>query len=250
MPHDTPRADRHATRAASPDDHADPRSITGPVIPARREGTARADEASTTLAVPSVRVRAARPDDVQAIHDMVCELARYEREAEAVEATVEDFRTALFGTHPRAFCLIAELPGGLGTWADDAADDPESDGPGPDEADRIVIGMALWFESFSTWRGRHGIWLEDLYVRPGYRRYGVGRRLLEDLARTCLARGYPRLEWNVLDWNQDALGFYRRLGAQSLDGWTVHRLSGQALRSLAEGSPLPSAEEPGSSNRG
>ena len=102
------------------------------------------------------------------------------------------------------------------------------------EHDGEVGGFALWFLSFSTWTGQHGIYLEDLYVRPDLRRSGLGRALLAELARICVARGYSRLEWSVLDWNAPARGFYASLGAAEMDEWTVHRLSGAALRALAD----------------
>jgi GNAT superfamily N-acetyltransferase len=161
---------------------------------------------------PGVRIRPAKQDDVPQIHAMVRELAEYEKEPDAVTATVPDFAAALFGPDPRAFCLVGELPDGA------------------------LAGMALWFETFSTWTGRHGIWLEDLFVRPAHRGTGLGRLFLERLAAICVERGYRRLEWNVLDWNEPALGFYRRLGAQALDEWTVHRVSGDALHELARSS--------------
>jgi GNAT superfamily N-acetyltransferase len=99
-----------------------------------------------------------------------------------------------------------------------------------------VVGMAVWFVSFSTWVGVHGIYLEDLYVRPEHRRGGLGRALLETLARVAVERGYGRLEWAVLDWNEPAIAFYQSIGAVAQDEWTVHRVSGPALRALA-GSP-------------
>jgi GNAT superfamily N-acetyltransferase len=101
------------------------------------------------------------------------------------------------------------------------------------EHDGEVVGFALWFLNFSTWAGKHGIYLEDLYVRPDMRRFGLGRALLAELARICVERGYPRLEWWVLDWNQPARAFYAALGAAEMDEWTVHRLTGPALRALA-----------------
>ncbi|MEJ2577627.1 MAG: GNAT family N-acetyltransferase [Kineosporiaceae bacterium] len=158
------------------------------------------------------RIRPARPADVPRLHELVVELATYEREPDAVKATPEDLDTALFGPDPRVHALVAE------------ADTPD----GPD-----VVGLALWFVTFSTWQGRHGIWLEDLYVRPEHRRSGFGRALLCALAAECLRRGYRRLEWTVLDWNAPALGFYRSLGAERLTEWTTHRLSGPHLEQLA-----------------
>ena len=156
--------------------------------------------------------------DLQQIHAMVCELADYDGEPDAVTATVDDFRTALFGPSPRAYCLVAEVP--------PSAAGLHGAGLG---------GMAVWFETFSTWEGRHGIWLEDLFVRPQHRGSGLGTLLLQRLAVICVERGYRRLEWNVLDWNEPALGFYRSVGAQALDEWRVHRLSGDALHRIAAG---------------
>jgi GNAT superfamily N-acetyltransferase len=158
---------------------------------------------------------------------MVCALAAYERAPNAVTATVEDFRTALFGPSPRAYCLVAEVPASaVGRHGAASTAGLHVAGLG---------GMALWFETFSTWEGRHGIWLEDLFVHPQHRGGGLGRLLLQRLAAICVERGYRRLEWKVLDWNEPALGFYRRVGAQALDEWTVHRLSGDALHRLAAG---------------
>ncbi|HEX5534918.1 MAG TPA: GNAT family N-acetyltransferase [Actinomycetales bacterium] len=163
----------------------------------------------TTQPTTKVTVRPARRDDVPVIDALVRELAVYEREPDAVEAVPEDFDVALFGPDPRVFCHVAEV----------------SDSEGKTE----VIGMALWYLTFSTWRGRHGIWLEDLFVRPQYRGLGAGRMLLESLAEECRAKGYARLEWWVLDWNEPAHGFYRSLGAAPQDEWTVWRLDGDAL---------------------
>jgi GNAT superfamily N-acetyltransferase len=159
----------------------------------------------------SWRIRAARPDDVPAVLGLIHELAAYEREPDAVQATEDDLRTALFGADPRVHCLVAEVDTGMGP---------------------TVAGMAIWFVTFSTWRGRHGIWLEDLFVRPEHRRLGLGRALLAELAGLCVERGYPRLEWWVLDWNEPAHGFYASLGALPQDDWTVWRVDDQALRRL------------------
>ena len=102
-----------------------------------------------------------------------------------------------------------------------------------------LAAFALWFLNTSTWTGRHGIYLEDLYVRPQHRGLGLGRRLMSELARICLDRGYARLEWWVLDWNEPAIDFYDRLGAQPMDEWTVHRMTGAALQALAGDPPRP-----------
>jgi GNAT superfamily N-acetyltransferase len=162
------------------------------------------------------RIRPAVPDDVASIDALIRELAEYEREPDAVEATPADLRTALFSPSPRVHCHVAEV------------DTPA----GPE-----VAGMALWFVTYSTWRGRHGIWLEDLYVRPVHRQLGLGKALLAALARICADRGYPRLEWMVLDWNEPAQAFYRRIGAVPHAGWTTWRLSDRGIKELAEISP-------------
>jgi len=157
------------------------------------------------------RVRPAVPGDAERISTLVRELATYEREPDAVRATPDDFRTALFGPNPRVHCHVAEISG--------------PDGP-------LVVGMALWFVSFSTWEGRHGVWLEDLFVEPQYRRLGLGRALLEILAQLCVERGYRRLEWWVLDWNTPAHDFYRSLGAVPQPDWTTWRIDEAALTQL------------------
>lgn len=169
---------------------------------------------------PAWRVRPARPDDVPAVDALVRELAAYEREPDAVEGTAQDLADALFGPDPRVHCHVVEVTGG-GPHVVDS-----------DVVETAVVGMALWFVSYSTWRGRHGIWLEDLYVRPQHRGRGLGRALLQALAAECTTRGWTRLEWTVLDWNIPAHGFYRSLGAAPLQEWTTWRLEGEALQSL------------------
>ena len=156
-------------------------------------------------------IRPAAPADAALVLALIRELAEYERLAHEVDATEGMIAAALFGESPRVFCDIAEC-----------------DGEG--------AGFALWFYNFSTFRGRHGIYLEDLFVRPAFRGNGIGKALLANLARRCAAEALARLEWAVLDWNEPALGFYRRLGAETMDGWTVHRLSGEALATLAANS--------------
>lgn len=170
-------------------------------------------------------VRAARPGDVPGIYRMVRDLARYEKSAASVTATADDLRRSLFGAAPAVFAHVATAGDGTG------------EGPGDG-----LAGFALWFLSYSTWTGRHGIYLEDLYVEPGMRGHGHGRALLAELARICVARGYTRLEWSVLDWNTPSIGFYKSLGARAMDEWTVFRLSGGALRALA---PAAEADEKG-----
>jgi len=154
-------------------------------------------------------IRPARAGDVPAIYQLIRDLAEYERSRHHVSATEDDLLQSLTADPPAVFAHVAEHEG-------------------------EVAGFALWFLSFSTWEGKHGIYLEDLYVRPDMRGGGHGRALLAELARICVQRGYPRLEWAVLDWNAPALGFYASLGAAGMDEWTVHRLGGPALRALAE----------------
>jgi len=154
-------------------------------------------------------IRTAEITDIPVIHSMIRELAEYERALHEARATEEQLREALFGDNPAVFGLIAE---------DDTTGEP--------------AGFALWFRNFSTWRGTHGIYLEDLYVRPTERGGGHGKALLAELARICVERGYSRLEWSVLDWNEPSIGFYKSLGAVPMDDWTVFRLTGEALGAL------------------
>lgn len=154
-------------------------------------------------------IRRIRRDDVPAVVGLVHELADYEREPESCHLTEEQLEQALFGDAPALFGHVAEIDG-------------------------VVVGTALWFLNFSTWRGTHGIYLEDLYVRPDQRGSGLGQRLLATLARECVDRGYGRLEWVVLDWNEPARGFYRSIGAVEMDDWIVNRVADDALRALAE----------------
>ena len=156
-------------------------------------------------------VRAVTIDDVPRIVELVHELAAYEREPDVVEATPDDFVAALFppSATPTTFAHVAEVDG-------------------------EVVGMAVWFVTFSTWTGRNGIWLEDLFVRPEHRGSGLGRALLATLARVCVERGWRRLDWAVLDWNEPSIGFYRGLGAVPQDDWTTYRLTGAPLTTLAE----------------
>ena len=150
-------------------------------------------------------IRTAQPADVQHIHDMICELADYEREPDAVEASVEDLNAALFAEQPLCHALMAEEAG-------------------------HIAGFALWFVTYSTWKGRHGIYLEDLYVRPEFRGHGHGRDLLVALAALACERGYSRFEWSVHDWNEPSIEFYTRMGAEPVAGWTRYRLTGAALQ--------------------
>jgi GNAT superfamily N-acetyltransferase len=158
--------------------------------------------------MPEPAVRAARPADAGLIHRFILELADYEKLSHAVKATEADIAALLFGLSPRAYCDLAEIDG-----------EP--------------VGFCLWFYTVSTFAGRAGIWVEDLYVRPAARGGGAGKALLGALARRCVAEGLARLDWTVLDWNAPALGFYDRIGAHSLDDWRLRRLSGDALAALA-----------------
>ena len=153
-------------------------------------------------------IRPATVDDVDAIHDLIAELAEYERARDQVKATPDQLRAALFGPSPAVYALVAEVDGG-------------------------VVGFALYFLNFSTWEGVHGIYLEDLYVQVEHRGTGVGKALLTALAGDRGGRGYARVEWWVLDWNEPSIEFYRRLGAVAMDEWTVFRLTGDALTAAA-----------------
>ncbi|WDT92185.1 GNAT family N-acetyltransferase [Streptomyces sp. SCSIO-PteL053] len=164
-------------------------------------------------------IRIATPDDMPVLHALVRELAAYEKALDEVVASEEQLAEALFGDRPAAYAHVA------------TADDGDGDGGDGGE----VIGFALWFLNFSTWRGVHGIYLEDLYVRPERRGGGHGKALLTELARICVERGYERLEWSVLDWNAPSIAFYESLGARPQDEWTVYRLTDGALASLGGG---------------
>jgi GNAT superfamily N-acetyltransferase len=149
-------------------------------------------------------VREARESDLERIRELIVDLATYERAAHEVKTTTEQLRAALFGAQPAAYALVAE-------------------------SDHEVVGFALYFRNFSTWEGVHGLYLEDLYVMPEHRGSGLGKALLMSLAGLAVERGYARLEWAVLDWNQPAIDFYRSLGAVAMDEWTVYRLNGKSL---------------------
>lgn len=159
---------------------------------------------------PSARgqVRPIRAEDIPDVVGLVHDLAAYERAAQQCTLTDSQLHTALFGPRPALFGHVAELDG-------------------------HVAGFALWFLNFSTWDGVHGIYLEDLYVRPERRGAGLGRALFAELAAECVRCGYTRLQWWVLNWNSPAIGFYRSLGAEAMDEWTVYRLADRALHDLA-----------------
>lgn len=156
-------------------------------------------------------IRNATPADVPALHSLIRDLAEYEKSLDEVRATEAQLHDALFGDRPAAYAHIAETPEGE------------------------IAGFALWFLNFSTWRGVHGIYLEDLYVRPDLRGGGHGKALLTELARICVERGYERLEWSVLDWNTPSIAFYESLGARPQNEWTVYRLTDGALAELGRG---------------
>jgi GNAT superfamily N-acetyltransferase len=162
----------------------------------------------TSHQTAGIYLRPATVDDVPTILRCIRALAEYERLTDACVATEELLRDALFGARPAAEVVLA--------WEGDT-----------------IAGFALWFHSFSTFLARPGIYLEDLFVFPEFRRRGLGRRLLAHLASTAVERGYGRVEWAVLDWNEDALRFYRSLGAVPIDEWTICRLAGDALPALA-----------------
>lgn len=155
-------------------------------------------------------IRPATPEDVPAIVDLIRGLAEYEKALQEVRTTPEQLRESLFGPEPAVFCHVAQ-------------------GPGEEE----ISGFAIWYVTYSTWLGRHGIHLEDLFVRPDARGKGYGRLLLTELARLCVERGYGRLEWQVLDWNTPAAEFYVSLGALPQQEWIPYRITGEALEALA-----------------
>jgi len=156
----------------------------------------------------SLAIRAARPDDSALVYSLVRELADYEKLIDEVDATEEMIAAALFGDQPRIHCDIAEWEG-------------------------RPAGFAVWFVNFSTFRGRPGIYLEDVFVRPQYRGRGIGKALLMRLARRCVDDGWARFEWAVLGWNAPSIAFYQSIGAQVMHDWKICRLSGPALHSFA-----------------
>ena len=162
--------------------------------------------------MPQISIRPASNPDVPEILDMVGELAEFEHARGEAIATVADFEAALFGNSPSVFAVIAEVDG-------------------------VTAGFALYFKNFSTWLGKHGLYLEDLYVKPDFRGQGIGARLLSHLAQICVDNGYPRFEWWVLDWNESARNVYGHLGAKALTEWIPYRVFGDALNELAGKKP-------------
>lgn len=156
-------------------------------------------------------IRSARRDEVTTILDLIKDLAEYERAPEQVEATESELLETLFSDDPKVFCDLVEVDG-------------------------EIAGMAIWFLNYSTWQGKHGIYLEDLFIRPQHRGKGYGKALLKHLARVCDENGYGRFQWWVLDWNEPAIEFYKSLGAEAMDEWTVYRISGAPLKNLGASS--------------
>ncbi|MCW8306919.1 GNAT family N-acetyltransferase [Acidiphilium sp. PA] len=158
--------------------------------------------------MPDFTLRDATPADTDAVLALVHDLAVYERAPDAVDMTAPMLHAALFGDRPLAHAIVAE--------------------------DEDLLGFALYFTSFSTWTGKAGIYLEDLFVKPQARGRGIGKALLRHLAAEAIRRDCARLEWQVLDWNAPAIAFYRSLGAEPLDEWTRYRVKGEALEALAK----------------
>ena len=155
-----------------------------------------------------IRIRRAETKDRALVYGLIRDLAVYEKLLDQVDATEAMIGDALFGENPRAFCEIV-------SWNGEDA------------------GFALWFYNFSTFRGKHGLFLEDIFVNPDYRGWGLGKALLKHLAQRCVEEGLARFEWSVLDWNEPSIGFYKAMGAEMMDGWTGCRVSGDALVRLA-----------------
>jgi GNAT superfamily N-acetyltransferase len=156
-----------------------------------------------------MKIRPARRDEAAIILQLIKDLAEYEKAPDEVKATEKEIIETVFADNPKVFCDFLEVDGD-------------------------IAGMAIWFLNYSTWQGKHGIYLEDLYVKLEYRGRGYGKALLQHLARICNERGYGRFQWWVLDWNSPAIAFYRSLGAEAMSEWTVYRVSDEPLRRLGE----------------
>lgn len=154
-----------------------------------------------------MKIRPARQEEVGVVLQLIHDLAVYEKAPNEVEATEKELLETIFSSDPKVFCDLVEVDG-------------------------EIAGMAIWFLNYSTWQGKHGIYLEDLFIKPEYRGRGYGKALLKHLAKICDEKGYGRFQWWVLDWNSPAIEFYRSLGAVAMDEWTVYRVSGQALKDL------------------
>lgn len=160
----------------------------------------------------SVQIRDANPNDIDPIFKFIHKLAEYERAAHEAILSKSDLANSLFGENPQVFCALSIIPDGAG---------------------EVITGFAIWHLNYSTWLAKHGLYVEDLFVDPGYRGLGHGKALLRYLAKICVDRGYPRLQWWVLDWNKPAIDFYESIGAKAMDEWTVFRVSGDSLHKLA-----------------
>jgi GNAT superfamily N-acetyltransferase len=156
-----------------------------------------------------MKIRPARQEEVGIVLQLIHDLAVYEKAPNEVEATEKKLLETIFSSDPKVFCDLVEVDG-------------------------EIAGMAIWFLNYSTWQGKHGIYLEDLFIKPEFRGRGYGKALLKHLAKICDEKGYGRFQWWVLDWNSPAIEFYRSLGAIAMDEWTVYRVSGQALKELGE----------------
>jgi GNAT superfamily N-acetyltransferase len=154
------------------------------------------------------KIRTANIKDVAIIHKYIKDLAEFEKAPQEAVVTIKDLEQTLFCSNPQVYCLLSEV-------------------------DQDVTGIAIWHLNYSTWLGKHGIYLEDLYIDPKFRGLGHAKALLSQLAKICIEKGYPRLQWWVLDWNKSAIDFYNSIGAQPMDEWTVFRVSGKELGNLA-----------------
>ena len=156
-----------------------------------------------------MKIRAANVEEVPIILNLIKDLAEYEKAPDQVEANESDLIATIFAENPKVFCDLVDVEG-------------------------EIVGMAIWFLNYSTWQGKHGIYLEDLFIKPEFRGRGYGKALLQHLAAICNERGYGRFQWWVLDWNSPAIELYRALGAEAMSEWTVYRVSGQPLRELGD----------------
>ena len=154
-----------------------------------------------------MKIRPARQEEVGIVLQLIHDLAVYEKAPNEVEATEKELLETIFSSDPKVFCDLVEVDG-------------------------EIAGMAIWFLNYSTWQGKYGIYLEDLFIKSEFRGRGYGKALLRHLAKVCDEKGYGRFQWWVLDWNSPAIEFYRSLGAVAMDEWTVYRVSGQALKDL------------------
>jgi len=156
-----------------------------------------------------MKIRAAKVEEAPIILNLIKDLAEYEKAPDQIEANESDLIATIFAENPKVFCDVVDVDG-------------------------EIVGMAIWFLNYSTWQGKHGIYLEDLFIKPEFRGRGYGKALLQHLAAICNERGYGRFQWWVLDWNSPAIEFYRALGAEAMSEWTVYRVSGVPLRRLSE----------------